>query len=96
MQYILFITNKFNLLIWKLTLKFSCNRIISRNKSRQDKINNNKNKRFEDKNIKEKSVCNTNIDKIIQIDNIFLTNILMFCDKENKDKSLELLYFKRL
>ncbi len=32
----------------------------------------------------------------MQIDNTFLTNILMFCDKENKNKSLELLYFENL
>jgi hypothetical protein len=31
----------------------------------------------------------------MQIDNIFLTNILIFCDKENKNKSLKLSHYKR-
>jgi len=32
----------------------------------------------------------------MRINNIFLTNILMFCNKENENKSLELSHFKRL
>ncbi len=32
----------------------------------------------------------------MQINNIFSTNILIFCDKENENKSLKLLYFERL
>jgi len=32
----------------------------------------------------------------MQIDNIFSTNILIFCNRENKNKSLELLYFEKL
>jgi hypothetical protein len=31
----------------------------------------------------------------MQIDNIFLTNMLMFCNKENENRSLELSHFKR-
>jgi len=32
----------------------------------------------------------------MQIDNIFLTNILIFCNKESKNKSLKLSNFERL
>ena len=32
----------------------------------------------------------------MQINNIFSTNILIFCDRESKNKSLELLHLKRL
>ncbi len=31
----------------------------------------------------------------MQINNIFLTNILIFCDKENKNRSLKLSHFKK-
>jgi len=44
---------------------------------------------------KEKSIYNIDVSKIMQIDIAFLTNILIFCDKENKNKSLKLLYFKK-
>ncbi len=61
-----------------------------------DEINNNKDKSVEDKSIKEKSVCNTNVDKVMQIDNAFSINILMFCNKESENKSLKLSHLKRL
>ena len=32
----------------------------------------------------------------MQVNNIFSTNILIFCDKKSKNKSLKLSYFKRL
>jgi hypothetical protein len=32
----------------------------------------------------------------MRINNAFLTNILMFCDKENENKSLKLSHFKKL
>ncbi len=32
----------------------------------------------------------------MQINNVFLTNILIFCDKESENKSLKLLHFERL
>ncbi len=95
MKYILFIIDKLNLLVRKFALKFSCNKTISCNQFKQNKINNNKNKSIENKNIKEKSICNTNVNKIIRIDNIFLTNILIFCNKENENKNLELSYFEK-
>jgi len=50
----------------------------------------------EDKSIEEKSIYNINVNKIMQINIIFSTNILMFCNKENENKSLKLLHFKRL
>jgi len=31
----------------------------------------------------------------MQINNAFSTNILIFCDRENENKSLELSHFKR-
>jgi hypothetical protein len=31
----------------------------------------------------------------MQIDNAFLVNILMFCDKENENKSLKLSHFEK-
>jgi hypothetical protein len=96
MQYILFIINKLNLLIRKFTSKFSRNKIISCNQFKQNKINNNKNKSIEDKNIKEKSICNTNINKIIQINNAFSINILIFCNRKSKNRSLKLSHFERL
>jgi hypothetical protein len=83
------------LLIRKFASKFSYNQIILCNQSKQDKINSNKDKSIKDKSIKEKSICNIDVNKIIQIDNIFLINILMFCNKENKNKSLKLLYFEK-
>ncbi len=32
----------------------------------------------------------------MQINNIFLTNILIFCNRENENRRLKLLHFKRL
>jgi len=32
----------------------------------------------------------------MRIDNVFSTNILMFCDKENENKSLKLSHFEKL
>ncbi len=95
MQYVLFITNKLNLLVRKFASKFSRNKIISRNQSKQEKINNNKDKSIEDKSIKKKSIYNIDINKIMQIDNAFSINILIFCNKENENKSLKLLHFEK-
>jgi len=92
----LFITNKLNLLIRKFASKCSRNKIISCNQYKQDKINNNKDKSIKNKNVKKKNICNANVNKIMQINNTFSTNMLMFCDKENKNKSLKLSNFKRL
>jgi len=38
----------------------------------------------------------TSVTKIIQISNIFLTNILIFCDSKKKSKSSILLFFVKL
>ncbi len=95
-QNVLFITNKLNLLIWKFTLKFSRNKIISCTQFKQNKINNNRDKTVEDKSIKEKSVYNVDVDKIMRTNNVFSINMLMFCDKENENKSLKLSHFKKL
>jgi len=46
--------------------------------------------------LKKKNICNTNVNKIMQINNIFLTNMLMFYNKKNENKSLKLLHFERL
>lgn len=43
----------------------------------------------------EKSISNTNIVKILQINNIFFTNILMFCNRKSINKSLNLLYLEK-
>jgi len=91
----LFIIDKLNLLIRKFASKLSCNKIISCNQSKQNKINNNKDKSIENKIIKEKTISNAKVNKIMRINNIFSTNILMFCDKENKNKNLKLLYFEK-
>ncbi len=32
----------------------------------------------------------------MQINNVFLTSMLIFCDRESKNKSLELSHFKKL
>jgi len=87
MQYVLFIIDKLNLLVRKFASKSSRDRIIPRGQSKQDEIDNSKGKSIEDKSVKEKSIYNINVDKIMRIDNAFSTNILMFCDRESKMKA---------
>ncbi len=43
----------------------------------------------------KKSIRNDDIDKIMRTNNAFLIDILMFCNKENENKSLKLSHFKR-
>jgi len=81
-------TNIFNLLIYQLISIFFCNKLISQ--SEHNKINRNK-KSFKKKSTKK--IQNTNIIKIIQTDNIFSTNILIFCDNIYKSKNSILLFF---
>ncbi len=90
MQYVLFITNKLNLLARKFASKLSRDRIIPRGQSKQGEIESDKSK-----NVKEKNVRSVDVDKVMRIDNVFSTNMLMFCDKESENKSLELSHFKR-
>jgi len=59
-------------------------------------LDSSRDKNIEDKSIKEKSIRNTNVDKKMQIDNVFSTNILIFCNRKDENKSLKLLYFKKL
>ncbi len=86
--------NILNLLICRLILKSSRDKLIFR--FDRNNINIDEEKFREKKIIEEKSVKDSNIVKIIQIDNAFSTNILMFCDSENKSKSSILLLFVRL
>jgi len=91
MRNVLSKTNILNLLVCRsilkssrdaLILKFDCNNInIDKEKSRKEKI------------IERKNVRDNNIVKIMRINNAFSTNILMFCDSENKSRSLILLSF---
>ena len=92
MQYVLFITNKLNLLVRKFASKFFRNKIISQFDHK--KISINKKKSREETNTREKSVRSINVIKIMQATNILSTNILMFCDKKSENKSLELSHFK--
>ncbi len=46
--------------------------------------------------VKKKNIRDININIIIQTNNIFLNNILMFCDNKNKSKSSILLFFIKL
>jgi len=96
MQYVLFITNKLNFLIRKFAPKFSRDRMISRNQFKRSEINSDKDKSVKGKSVEEKSVRSANVDKIMRINNTFLTNMLMFCDKESENESLKFLHFKRL
>jgi len=77
-----------------LISKSSGNKLISR--FDRNNININKKKSREKKITKKKNIRDNNIVKIIQIDNAFSTNMLMFCDSENKSKNLILLLFVRL
>jgi len=96
MQYILFMTNKLNLLVRKFASKLSRNEIIPRDQFERDEINNDEGKSVEGKSVKEKSVRSANVDKIMRIGNAFPIDMLMFCDREGENGSLELLHFKRL
>ena len=95
MQYVLFITNKLNLLIRKFASKLSRDKIISRDQFRRSEINNDEDKSVKGKSVKKKSVRSVGVDKVMRIDNAFSTNMLMFCDREGENGSLELLHFKR-
>jgi len=95
MQYVLFIINKLNLLIRKFASKLSRNKMISRGQFRRGEISNDEDKSVEDKSVEEKSVRSVDIDKIMRIDNAFPTKMLMFCDRESENESLELLHSKR-
>ena len=76
MQYVLFITNKLNLLIRKFASKFSRDKIISCDQFKQNEINSDKDKCVEDKSVKKKSICSVNVNKIMRTSNAFSTNIL--------------------
>jgi len=91
----LFIIDKFNLLIRKFASKFFRNEIISRNQFKQNEINSDEDKNVEDKSVKEKNIYSVNINKIMRTNNAFLTNILVFCDKESENKSLKLSHFEK-
>ena len=94
MRNILLKTNILNLLNCRNITKSSSNKLIFR--SNYNKINIDKEKSQKEKSTKRKSIRNTNIVKIIQIDNIFSTNIQIFCDSKNKSKSSILLLFVKL
>jgi len=83
--------NIFNLLVCRLILKFSRDRLISQFDC--NNINTNEEKSREKKITKKKSVKNNTTIKIMQINNIFSTNILMFCDSDSESKSSILLFF---
>jgi len=69
----------------KLISRFDRSNIsINKKKSRKEKI------------IKKKSVRDNNVVKIMQINNVFSINMLMFCDSENKSKNLILSFFVKL
>jgi len=85
----LFRINILNLLVSRLILKFSCNKLVSQSKHNNISIN----KKSFKKNIKEKSIWSINKIKIIQTNNIFLTNILMFCNNIYKSRNSILLLF---
>ncbi len=78
------------MLVRKFASKPSRDEMIPRDQSKRDKIESDK-----DKSVREKSVRNANVDKVMRINNAFPTNILMFCDKESENKSLELSHFER-
>jgi len=84
----------FDLLICWSILKFFYDKLVSW--FDRSNISTNKEKSWEKKFIKEKSVKIRNIIKIMRIDNAFSTNILMFCDSENKSKNSILLFFVKL
>ncbi len=96
MQYVLFMTNKLNLLVRKFASKPSRDGMISRDQSKRDEIDSDKDKSVKGKSVEEKSVRSANVDKVMRIDNAFPTNILMFCDRESENGSLKLLHSKRL
>jgi len=89
----LFKTNIFNLLVYRSISNFFCNKLIFQ--SEYNKINKDKEKSQKEKNTKKKNIRNTDIIKIIQTDNIFSTNILIFCNSIYKSKSSILLLFVR-
>jgi len=78
------------LLTRQLLFKFSCNKINIYNLFKRDNKDKEKNN-----SIKEKRICNKKVAKIIEINNILLTNILIVCNKSNKNKSIKLLFFER-
>jgi len=84
MRYVLSRINIFNLLICQSISNFFLNRLISLFNSND--INTNK-KSLEKRFIERKSIRNSDIIKIIQIDNIFSTNILIFCDSKNENEN---------
>jgi len=95
MQYVLFMTNKLNLLVRKFASKLSRDEIIPRGQSRRSELDSDEDKSDEGKSVEEKSVRSVGVNKIMRIDNAFSTNMLMFCDRESENESLELLHFKK-
>ena len=95
MQYVLSIIDKLNLLVRKFASKLSRNEIIFRDQFKRSEINSDKDKSVENKNVKGKNVRSVNVNKIMRINNAFLIDMLIFCDKESENKSLKLLHFKR-
>jgi hypothetical protein len=95
MPYVLFMTNKLNLLVRKFASKPSRDEMIPRGQFGRGEIDSGKDKNVEGKSVEKKSVRSVGVDKVMRIDNAFSTNMLMFCDREGENGSLELLYFKR-
>jgi len=91
MQNVLSKTNIFNLLICQLISKFSRDKLISQSSCKSISID--KKKFRKEKITRKKSVRDNNIIKIMRIDNVFSTNMLIFCDSENESKSSILLLF---
>jgi len=77
--------NILNLLVCRSISKSSRNRLISWFDRNDINISEEKSRR--EKIIKRKSIRDNNVVKIIQINNAFSINMLMFCDSENKSKS---------
>jgi len=87
-------TNILNLLVCQSILKSSCDKLIL--KSSRNDISTSEEKFRKEKIIERKSVRDNNIVKVMRINNAFSTNILMFCDSENKSKSSILSLFVKL
>ena len=69
--------------------------MIPRGQFERGEIDSGEDKSVEGKSVEEKSVRSAGVGKVMRIDNAFSTNMLMFCDREGENGSLELLHFER-
>jgi len=82
------------LLVRRLSSKSSRNKLIFR--FNRNRISTSEEKFQEKTNTREKSVRDTSVIKIMRINNVCSTNLLMFCDSENENKNLISSLFVRL